>query len=264
MTSFREIENILHAGELLASEQIKLKKLLKEAVLYVPLSRAARGTDEQKVSVITIEEDGARYVPAFISEGHFFSSDYSKYETFSVVGEDLALVLPDSTGIIINPGRVESQKFDTLDFSESFVESHTQDDEIISQLVPLCLQFPEIRQAYLENINDGFVKYLCEISGKRFVGSSRFRFVREVAELSRNRFGFTGAIVVSDIPNPKDAKPFYIKSPTKDPQKKVAIAEEERAPRDTITVSVVPREEEEDGPPVNYVIKQFGRKVILQ
>lgn len=88
-----------------------LLRLLCDEIVYTPVVMFenlgdALGTN--RIRVASFVEEGRKIVPVFTAEEFFLEWSDGKYQCFSVTGGDLALTLPKSSWIVINPGRSAS------------------------------------------------------------------------------------------------------------------------------------------------------------
>ena len=183
-------------------------RLLADAVLFAPISLSSENEEEgiELVKLVTVFDTGRRYVPVFTEESGFNEWSNEKYQMLSLCGADLALSLPPSTHILVNPDEEHSVEFTApeveqlahLDEVEEEISKTADVDELLEDITDILARFPGVEEGYFVESVEGETRGIVGLLTNGLNIEERFLLVCKIAELSRNEFGASSALDVFD------------------------------------------------------------------
>lgn len=227
-------------------------RLLAGRTIFAPVSvmidvQDAKGTS--RVKVVTLQEGTRRTVPIFTSEEFLREWAKGEYESLPLSGGDLALTLPASTWVIVDPGQIHSLQLSPNEVEElANVEVLTDEEwerdasetaraeqeallqsaaakvfnreELLSSLTSLFSDYPDVLEAYFLDSQGEPAGGVLGLLTRSLPVDARFELMSRIGGISRDYFGSTGAIEPYDDLNAPNAgtwelfktlPPFYTK-----------------------------------------------------
>ena len=221
---------------------------LANHIVFTPVTLFTDLSDEvgtKKIKVATLEEGGKKFVPTFTSDELFFEWSEDRYQCLSVPGADLALSLPDDTGVVIDLGTTAALELSPAELAQvarageqSVEEEEVQDGEssdqpgvsegldhfdpvsqedvsslseqsdsesAVPRLLGLLRSYDEISEGYFATHNGGRRGGALGLLAGGLSPERRFLLMADIAEVSREVFGLAGAIEVYDDLNETSA-----------------------------------------------------------
>lgn len=206
-------------------------------ILVVPVMKAASNEQiEKSLEVVKVPTFTARernLMPAFTDVALFEQWSQGRYDSVTLMGIDISLVMPPATWLVINPGsetstQISPEELSTLDAASRDDATSVGDGErdgvrnlAESDLRSCFARYPEIEEAYLEPSPSGSGEAVVGLMCSDLKPDRRFMLMAEIAEISRNAFGLAGAIEVFDDLHAEGSRswdlfkghsPFYVAS----------------------------------------------------
>lgn len=202
----------MFASEGSPESRARVIELLADTLVFTPataINRDNSNSDVRKISVVTMQVDGHRFVPTFTTEDAFFAWSKDQYQCLSVMGSDLALSLPRETGLIVNlsganectlkPDEVWQMSVGPdAEGEESAKEISGSLNELEDELAAVFrVSFP-VKEAYLVSVDRQPPGAVLGLQLNNATAEERFDLMTKIAELSRKYFDEASAIEVFD------------------------------------------------------------------
>ena len=241
-----------------------LTVFFQNSLLFIPIRQKTDFAESSKILPARFLDGDREVIPVFTSQERL--EEWStEFQSILVYGSDLVMMIDSELSLSLDPTEEMNSGFQFLPTdisrmqSESEIDLHLAEDDfrelvgnsglgrglkgLTTRLADILAGFPEVKESFLEEVRridpkDGPIsEAILGILSQEMVSDRRFRLISQIASLSKDVFGDSGAILVYDDLAKSKSKswelfntktPFYVNDNSDLPPEIVSTSEVDR------------------------------------